>query len=289
MAAVSNEIKDSHAISDQVVQQYQEDGAICLRGVVGADWIERLKEATEVILQARGQNLNNKGASGNFRGDLDMWLRNEGFRDFALHGPTGDIAKRMMRSNAVQLFSDQLFVKEPGTSTPSPWHHDQTYWPVLGDQVCSIWVAMDPVSRETSGLEYVRGSHRWGRRFKVQAFGDRSLPGLDVPSNEDIPDFNANRHQYQFLSWDLEPGDVLVHHSLTVHGAGGNLSQTRRRRAVATRWFGDDATFRPVSLYSEDMTGLRAGEPMSNSKLLFPPVPFPAGRAIPPDYWESRK
>lgn len=86
----------------------------------------------------------------------------------------------------------------------------------------------------------------------------------------------------------MEPGDVLVHHSLAVHGAGGNRSQTRRRRAVATRWFGDDARFRPVSLFTEELTGLKAGEPMSNSKLLFPPLPFPEGRAIPHDYWPAR-
>lgn len=168
--------------------------------MISTEWIERLREATDRVLDARGQNLNNKGGAGNFRGDLDMWLRNSDFRDFALKGPSGQIAKTMMRSQVVQLFADQLFVKEPGTSTPTPWHHDQTYWPVLGDHVCSIWVAMDTVSRETSGLEYVRGPHRWGRRFQPQAFGDRTLPALNLSTNEAIPDFDSERGRYQFLS-----------------------------------------------------------------------------------------
>ena len=36
----------------------------------------------------------------------------------------------MMASGSVDFFYDQLFVKEPGTAHPTPWHQDQPYWPV---------------------------------------------------------------------------------------------------------------------------------------------------------------
>ena len=39
----------------------------------------------------------------------------------------------------------------------------------------------------------------------------------------------------QAQSLTPEPGDVIAFHALTLHGASGNLSTTRRRRAFATR------------------------------------------------------
>ena len=41
---------------------------------------------------------------------------------------------------------DQLFVKEPGTLDPMPWHHDLPYWPFRGSQVCSVWLAIEDVT-----------------------------------------------------------------------------------------------------------------------------------------------
>lgn len=43
----------------------------------------------------------------------------------------------------------------------------------------------------------------------------------------------------------MEPGDCLIHHSFAVHGAPGISTQAERRRAYATRWFGEDVRFDP--------------------------------------------
>ncbi len=38
----------------------------------------------------------------------------------------------------------------------------------------------------------------------------------------------------------MAPGDVTVHHVLTLHGAPGNVSDTQRRRGFSLRFLGDD-------------------------------------------------
>ncbi len=43
----------------------------------------------------------------------------------------------------------------------------------------------------------------------------------------------------------MQPGDVLVHQAMTIHGAPGNSSSTVRRRAYSIRWTGDDAIWDP--------------------------------------------
>jgi len=144
-----------------------------------------------------------------------------------------------MRSRPSRFFYDHLFVKEPRTRETTPWHHDQPYWPVRGEQVCSIWLSLDSVTKQTSGLEYIKGSHRWPSRYRPEVWGNgtetwRKLGLLDS-QEQAIPDIDAQREKYEFLSWDVEPGDCLVHHSLAIHGSSGNASATQRRRALATR------------------------------------------------------
>lgn len=50
---------------------------------------------------------------------------------------------------------------------------------------------------------------------------------------------------YRFLSWDLDPGDIMVHHRLTVHGAGGNKSQLEERIGLSNRYMGGDVVWDP--------------------------------------------
>jgi ectoine hydroxylase-related dioxygenase (phytanoyl-CoA dioxygenase family) len=44
-----------------------------------------------------------------------------------------------------------------------------------------------------------------------------------------MPNIEADRDQYKTLSFDLESGDSVAFHFITVHGAPGNGSGTTRR------------------------------------------------------------
>jgi ectoine hydroxylase-related dioxygenase (phytanoyl-CoA dioxygenase family) len=80
-----------------------------------------------------------------------------------------------------------------------------------------------------------------------------------------MPDIEGDRKSYDILSWDLQPGDCIVFHALTVHGAPGNPSQQRGRRALSTFWMGDDATYakRPGMVRPAfHGHGLKPGAPM---------------------------
>ena len=62
-----------------------------------------------------------------------------------LRSGVGTLAAKAMGSTSAHIFYDQLFVKEPGTTAPTPWHNDTSYWHVEGKQICSVWVALDEV------------------------------------------------------------------------------------------------------------------------------------------------
>ncbi|MCW5745902.1 MAG: phytanoyl-CoA dioxygenase family protein [Alphaproteobacteria bacterium] len=233
-------------LSDADVARYRDDGAICIRGAFALDWIERLRAAVDADMATPGPMVRINTPAGNpglFFVDFQLWQRHAACRDFVFESPAADIAARLMGAHDVVYYHDHLLVKEPGTAERTPWHHDQPYYPIDGQQIVSLWLPLDPVSRDTC-VEYVKGSHRWGRWFAPKFFrqGGVDLQVQDARF-EATPDIDAERDRYEFLSWDMAPGDVIAFHALTLHGAAGNRSASRRRRAWATRWCGEDARY----------------------------------------------
>ena len=141
---------------------------------------------------------------------------------------------------------DKLFIKESGTINRTRWHNDQPYWPVSGKDILSIWVALDKTTRENGRLEFIRGSHLWNISYQPETFGETFFQSETYqinPQYEKIPDIEASRSEYNIVGFDLELGDVYVFHALTLHGSGGNTSNTSRRRGYAVRYTGDDARY----------------------------------------------
>ncbi len=231
-------------ISEEEIRAYHDDGITCVRQAFDAAAVEMLRDvvARDMADPSPMAVDATRDGEGRFFGDTFVWKHFPELEEFVFQSPAADIAAAMLRSRKVNLIFDQFLVKEPGTSTPTLWHHDQTYWPVAGDQVCTLWLALDPVTKESGAVEYVCGSHRWGKRFKAVSFKDDNLYKEDLPP---VPDIEATRDHYRMRQFELEPGDCTVHHGLTVHGAPGNSTLSRPRRAYVMRWAGEDVTYYP--------------------------------------------
>ncbi len=217
-----------------------------LKGCLEPNWLAMVEAGLE---QAREKvspvgRIMSRNMEG-YQMDIFLWKRVDVLRDLIYYSPFAHWAQQLMGSKEVRFFYDQMFLKEPGSDSPTPWHQDLSFWPIRGEQICSFWIPCDPVNRESSGLMYVKGSHKWPQRFK--AISPDYLPTVMDDAMDDVPDINAHPEQYELLDWEMEPGDVLVFHPLTLHGSYGNASRTRRRRALALRWTGDDVVYAPTS------------------------------------------
>lgn len=252
------------------------DGVVCLREMFDHGWIERMRVAVDDAIANPGpMSLSlDQGLGGTFHGDSFVWTWQDDFRAFVFDSPAAAIAQQVLGAEErVTLFFDTLLVKEPGSQAVTPWHHDQPYWPVDGDQVCTVWTPFDPVTRESGAVEYLIGSHRWGKRFQPQSFTGDDRYGSSL---EPLPDIEAERHRHEFVIFETDPGDCIVHHGLTVHGAPGNSNATVRRRALATRFCGDDVTYRPEGSFQPLIRepAIASGAPLECD--LFPRVWSPA-------------
>ncbi|OEY66962.1 phytanoyl-CoA dioxygenase family protein [Marinobacter sp. X15-166B] len=232
-------------VTPEIVEAYERDGAVCIRGLFNTHQIAALAQGIE-------ENLNNpspraKVASqpddpGWFFEDFCNWQENAAYRKFIFESGIGDLVAKLMGSRQARLYHDHLLVKEPGTRQRTPWHQDQPYYNVEGHQNVSMWLPVDPVAREAS-LEFVAGSHK-GPWLMPRTFMDNEAKWFPEGSLEDLPDIEANRDAYTILSWALEPGDAVFFNMLTLHGAAG-VSGGQRRRAFSVRFLGDDMTHAP--------------------------------------------
>ncbi|NJN52483.1 MAG: phytanoyl-CoA dioxygenase family protein [Gammaproteobacteria bacterium] len=238
----------SGVLSARDIAAYQEDGAAVIRGVVPTEWISRMRIAVDRILGAPGSasvEYTPAGNPGRYYGDFFVWMRDADFRAFAFDSPLPMLAAQLMGARRVSFFYDQLLVKEPGTLEPTPPHQDLPYWPVRGEHIVSFWVPFDPVRDDSGTVQYVQGSHRWGRMYAPAAFGDNTgfQQIYERAGFAPMPAMAELIKGARTLRWQLEPGDIVVHHPLTVHFSEGNRSANLRRRALALRYLGDDACF----------------------------------------------
>ncbi len=259
------------AIDDDTVRRYRDDGAVVLRGLLDAATVERLRDAVETVLGSLSAHGNEYAKPGEARFAQDMFMAQRpddagtAFRRLIQESPLAEAAGRLMGAREVRFFYDQMFVKEPGSVAPTPWHQDLPYWPLQGDQICGIWCPLDPVDGDSGAVQYVRGSHRGGRWYRPRHFGGDAA--YDGARGEAMPDIDATVPMADRLSWALEPRDAIAFHGLVIHGAGGNRTAQRRRRAVSLRWMGDDAIYdeRPGT-YPFDVSGQVPGTPLSGAR-----------------------
>ncbi|MEO0620419.1 MAG: phytanoyl-CoA dioxygenase family protein [Pseudomonadota bacterium] len=228
-------------IDDRTVATFQSEGVVLLRGVF-TEWVETLRVGIERNMADPSpleRTYRSDDGAAPFFQDYCSWDRIPEYRAFVRTSTMAKYAAQMMRSRTARMFHEHVLVKEPGSSTATPWHQDQPYYCVDGRQTASFWVALDDVPRDRA-LEYLAGSHVPRRLYRPKRFSGEDLyVGDDAPR---APDIEANRDAFDIRGWDVTAGDAIVFNFRVLHAAAANHSPARRR-AISFRWVGDDATY----------------------------------------------
>jgi len=240
-------IRPLRDLTEEEIWRYEEDGVIHVRGLFDNDWAGLIRRACEENLDnpsPRVREAVKLGDQGRFQSDAWVCYHNDKFRQYAFDSPCAEIAAQVMRTDKTYFFYDQPFVKLPETPAETAWHNDLPFWPFKrAEGICSLWMAANDFGQETSGLEFVRGSHKWDKWYlAVTHDRDPAFMQTDLP---ECPNFSELRDEYDVVAWDMQAGDVLIFNTLIVHGSGGNPSKTTPRYAHSTRWLADHAIWDP--------------------------------------------
>jgi len=261
------------ALTPELIADFRRDGAVCIRKLFTEDDIALLREGIERNIaqpSPRAKVASRPDDPGWFFEDFCNWQDNDAYRRFICESAAPAAAGALIGGETVRLYHDHLLVKEPNTRQRTPWHQDQPYYNISGSQNVSMWIPVDPVSREST-LEFVAGSHL-GPWLMPRTFMDNEAKWFPEGSLADLPDIESNRAAYPIIGWALEPGDMVCFNMLTLHASGGVGGNTRRR-AFSVRFIGDDVRHAPRRWRtSPDFPGLDAqlpeGAPMDHP--LFP-------------------
>ncbi|MGA2778852.1 MAG: phytanoyl-CoA dioxygenase family protein [Steroidobacteraceae bacterium] len=229
-------------ITDDLVAVYQQEGVVVLRGIF-RDWVDRLAQG---VAQVRAQpseferSVHPQDGTASFFQDYCNWSRIPAFRSFVFESAAAEAAACLMDSPEARFFHEHVLVKDSGSSTVTPWHHDEPYYCVQAEQSVSFWIPLDPVAREVT-LECVAGSQRWS----TSGFRPTRFDGTPLYAQDEfpvMPDIDAQREHLTIRAWAMEPGDAVAFHFRTIHGAPANRSAVARR-VFSARWMGADARF----------------------------------------------
>jgi ectoine hydroxylase-related dioxygenase (phytanoyl-CoA dioxygenase family) len=236
---------ERHLLPPETIEAYARDGAVVLRGVLGAASLEQLAQGIEhnlAHLSPLALIASEPDDPGRFVEDFCTWPSNPAYEQVLRDSTLPHLAAQLMQSRTARLYHDHLLVKEAGTRQPTPWHQDQPYYNVSGTQNISFWIPVDPIPM-ASTLRFVAGSHR-GTWYMPRTFREQQAKWFPEGSLEELPPIDSEPDRYQQLAWALEPGDCVAFHMLSLHASSGT-GPGARRRVFSARYLGDDAVHAP--------------------------------------------
>lgn len=122
----------------------------------------------------------------------------------------------------VMLYSVEFLIKEPKTKAVVTMHQDLTYWGMGEiDGLTTAWLALSPATRESGCMDVVKGSHKNPILPHEDSFDEENLLSRGQEIRVEVAEEDK-------VALTLQPGEISLHHGLTIHGSGPNASDDRR-------------------------------------------------------------
>lgn len=162
----------------------------------------------------------------------DMHVHDPFFSEKLNVGKFYEIARLLLNDKVIGQ-NIEYFNKPPRIGKPTPPHQDNYYFMLHPPKAITMWLGLENVDEENGCVRYIPGSHLRGMRphGRTQTLG----------FSQGILDYGEKETATDEVFFSTKPGDLLIHHSMTIHRADGNKSQDRSRKALGLIYFGESA------------------------------------------------
>ena len=125
----------------------------------------------------------------------------------------------------IALFSTHFICKPKGNGKRVPWHEDSAYWKgkITPMNVCTVWLAIDPSTRENGCMMVIPRTHREG-----QAGYSEYSPVDTTRSVFPTEIIERQRDDSRRVYIELQPNECSLHDARIQHGSEPNTSALRR-------------------------------------------------------------
>jgi hypothetical protein len=230
-------------------EAFARDGFLVLERFIDPAWAEHLATRFEPLFAGRFET-GLMPDEWNWRSDRDPadrarqicngWRADRAIAGLVLQPGIGWLAAGLAGWPGARIAQDNVIWKPPG-ATPLGFHQDNSYngW-IVPSEMLSCWVALDPTSAAGGTIEYVRGSHRWGRfppatEFHAPADYRRDLAAAAATVGQ-TP---------EIVAVEVPAGGCAFHHGWVWHGSDANRDR-RPRRSLVAHCMSSAARFHPT-------------------------------------------
>jgi hypothetical protein len=209
-------------LTDEQAARYHQDGYVLVNGLFDAEETDLLRRAAKEDHELDRRSFGRAdGEGGTVR--LSLW-------NHPGDGVYGMFARceRVVRSaekllgGEVYHYHSKMVMKDAKVGGAWAWHQDYGYWyqnGVLEPLLTSVFIAVDPCTRENGCLQVIRGSHRCGRI-------DHVLTGDQAGADRERVTELLKRMPLDYV--EMGPGAALFFHPNLLHRSDRNRSDNPR-------------------------------------------------------------
>ncbi len=217
-------------------EEFDADGYTLVRGLFGADEVEKLRDHYMVLRKRGSYPKDLVGVEAGSQDPLKQYPRMAQMHrwdEVSLQWMIDDRLDEVMTAllgRSPYAVQTMLYFKPPGARGQA-LHQDNFYLKAEPGTCVAAWMALDKVDQANGCLEVIPGSHRWPILCTEKADTKVSFTDITVPLP--VPD--------AAVPVEMEAGDVMFFHGALVHGSAPNVTADRFRRALIGHYIQGEA------------------------------------------------
>jgi len=226
-------------LSKKLREDFIENGYIFFPGFLNEEEINLVKTKIAEFIETKVQQMDKKDVYYEDINDLSTLKQLQRLFEFdpfffdMIFGSRFEKLASILLDDSVTGKNIQYFNKPPKIGQPTPPHQDGYYFMLEPNEAVTMWMALEPVDEENGCVRYIKKSHLKGMR----PHGKTTTLGF----SQGITNYGEHETEEEEVFFPTVAGDLLVHHSLTIHRADGNSSEHRSRKAMGFIYYANKA------------------------------------------------
>lgn len=206
---------------------FENIGYIKFNNYLSDEYIEELNKRIDLLLNdiKIDEDVFDEDNTGKIKQIQYLHKKDDIFND--LINKIKPIANEILGINEYNILNTQLFEKHPQISKPTRAHQDNAYFKQYPPTPITIWIALDDIDETNGCLYYSPYSHKLPTRKH-----SRYHPHTTFRTRSGVKGLSLCLHEHPEecdIPMIVKKGDILIHNCNTIHRAGKNSSDKRRR------------------------------------------------------------
>ena len=215
---------------------FDSDGYVAIKSFLDKDEVDELRHETLRFIDEEVPDLPGDVVYCEIKDDYSTLKQIQRLNEFdnyfeslAKSEKVVGLAEQLL-GGGVELQNMQYFNKVPQLGKMTPPHQDGYYFMIKPQQAVTMWLSLGEADESNGAVCYIPGSHNREMRPHARTGTLVFSQGISDWSDDDAA---------ACVQMTAGPGDILVHHSLTIHRANGNSSD-RDRKSIGFIFYRDD-------------------------------------------------